>query len=143
MMPDEKNTLGLIEKVGFVLYTAFALGSLLFWDKDIFLGVLVGGAFALVNFKVLRLIASRVFQDPENPRPGYFVLLVPKFTSIGLFLWICVKYEFFDIVAFAAGTLSLFLAIAWVAVVQGPVRPFRPTELTAANADDADNGKKS
>jgi hypothetical protein len=74
----------------------------------------------LLNFRLLWIIAARVFRDPANPSPGYFALLVPKFTAIGFCLWLIVKYQWFNIVAFAVGTMSLFLAILGVAMFRTP-----------------------
>ncbi|MCZ7583852.1 MAG: ATP synthase subunit I [Deltaproteobacteria bacterium] len=111
MNPDPNKALGGIEKLTLVLYTALALGSLVFRDPDITVGVLVGGAFVLINFRLLRLIAGAAFRDPQNPRPGYLLLLVPKFTVIGALLWLIVKSGWFNIAAFAAGTSCLIVAI--------------------------------
>lgn len=119
MSADSFPLLRLIEKVSVVLYTALALGSLIFRNAEIFFGVLAGGAFVMLNFRLLRLIAQAVFKDPEKPRPGYFLLLVPKFTVIGVVLWLVVNYRWFDIIAFAVGTLCLFLAIIGVAFIRG------------------------
>ena len=109
-----KITVLFIEKLGLLIYTALALGSLWYVDLGITLGVIVGGAFALLNFRLLWAIVVRAFLDPENPRPYTLFLLVPKFIGIALVVLFVAKCDWLNIVAFFFGTLSLFGAIVLV-----------------------------
>ena len=119
MTQPKKSALNGIEKSTLLIYTALALGSLVFRNRDIFFGVLAGGAFIFINVRALRWIIEKALQNPEKPRAGFFLLLVPKFIFIGAVIWLVVKFNWFDVMAFAAGTTSLFLAALAVAVFPG------------------------
>jgi ATP synthase I chain len=109
-----KITVLFIEKLGLLIYTALAVGSLWYVSLSITLGVIVGGAFALLNFRLLWAIVVRAFLDPENPRPLTLFLLVPKFLGIALVVFLVAKCDWLNIVAFFVGTLCLFGAIVLV-----------------------------
>ncbi len=115
-----KITVLFIEKLGLLIYTALAVGSLWYVSLSVTLGVIVGGAFALLNFRLLWTIVVRAFLDPENPRPLTLFLLVPKFLGITLVVFVVAKCGWFNIVGFFVGTLSLFGAIV---LVGAGVRP--------------------
>ncbi|MCB9477479.1 MAG: ATP synthase subunit I [Deltaproteobacteria bacterium] len=120
---DSSVLLPLIEKIGLLAYTALAFGSLVFRDLDIFVGVLVGGAFALGNFRALRWLIGRALGDQENPKPGYLALLIPKFAVIAAFLWWATVSGVLNMVAFLAGTLSLLIGIFGAGLVSPKGRP--------------------
>ncbi len=119
MAQAKKSALNGIEKLTLLIYTALALGSLVFRNRDIFFGVLAGGAFIFLNVRALRWIIEKALKNPEKPKAGYFFLLVPKFILIGVVIWVVVKSHWFDVIAFAVGTTSLFLAALAGAVFPG------------------------
>jgi len=122
MAQAKKSALNGIEKLTLLIYTALALGSLVFRNRDIFLGVLAGGAFIFLNVRALRWIVEKALKNPEKPKAGYFLLLVPKFILIGAVIWVVVKSHWFDVIAFAVGTTSLFLAVLAGAIFPGFIK---------------------
>ncbi len=135
-----KITVLFIEKLSLLIYTALALGSLWYVSLSITLGVMAGGAFALLNFRLLWAIVGRAFYDPEKPRPATLFLLIPKFLGIALVVLLVAKCPWLNIVAFFVGTLSLFGAIILVGAGIRPRSDF-PDETDTADGEAALDGK--
>ncbi len=136
MIDKNADTLTNIERVAFVSWLAMTALSIAWRDARVLAGVAAGGAFALGNFRVLRGVVGRVFRDPENLKPAYFAILVPKFVILAGLLWVIVTSGWFNLAAFAAGTLSLLISVVAVPFLTGTASP-------AGSAKDADGSDRS
>jgi hypothetical protein len=110
-----------IEKTQWVILALLTLGSLVFWERRITLGVIMGGIICILNFKALRMIFEGGFSRGRNA--GSFVI---KYAIKFLALLAAVGGVAFllqrkiNLVAFLVGLLTIFLAI----VVEG-IRGYR------------------
>jgi hypothetical protein len=89
----------------------------LFWQSWPFsLGLLMGGAVALLNFHWLALIGRKIFLE-KKPLHGIQVPL--KFFAVILVVFLILMYTRVHAVAFLLGTFTLVLGILWEAIRQG------------------------
>ncbi len=111
-----------IERTQGVILCLLILGSLLFWDRRITMGVAMGGGIVVVNFMALRRIIEAGFSGEISK--SFFVKFAIKFLALlaavaGVALLL---RGVINLIAFLAGLLTIFLAI----VVEG-LRGYRYT----------------
>ncbi|MCC6156723.1 MAG: hypothetical protein IT350_01635 [Deltaproteobacteria bacterium] len=136
MIDKNADTLTNIERIAFVLWIVLTALSIAWRDARVLAGVAAGGAFALGNFRILKGVVGRVFRDPENLKPAYFAILVPKFVILAGLLWVIVTSGWFNLAAFAVGTLSLLISVVAVPFLTGG-------DAVADSAKDADGSNGS
>ena len=110
-----------IERTQWIILALLTLGSLVFWDWKITLGVLIGGIIVILNFKALRMIIESGFSR-KKISGSFFVKYAVKFLALlaavaGVAFLLRGKI---NLVAFLVGLLTIFLAI----VVEG-IRGYR------------------
>jgi hypothetical protein len=92
-------------------------GGSLFWQNWHFsLGIILGGAVALLNFRWLALIGKKIFLE-KKPLHGIQVPI--KFLAVILAVFLILMYTRIPAVAFLLGTSALVLGILWEAFYQG------------------------
>jgi hypothetical protein len=113
--------LAAIERTQWVILAILTLGSLVFWDWRITLGVSLGGMICILNFKALRIILESGFSQ-RKISGSFFVKYAIKFlallAAVGGVAFLLQKM--INLVAFLVGLLTIFLAI----VVEG-IRGYR------------------
>ncbi len=97
-----------IEKRSVQVLVLFLLASLYFQSWPIFLGVLLGGGIALLNFRWLWRIVERVLDEEKRPY-GFQAFL--KFLTLILVLFLAIRFGNVDPVAFLVGLSTLILGI--------------------------------
>ncbi|MCJ7663126.1 MAG: ATP synthase subunit I [Desulfobacterales bacterium] len=108
--------LSAIERTQWVILAILTLGSLVFWDWRISLGVIIGGMICILNFKALRMIFESGFSRGKIAG-SFFVKYAIKFLALlaavgGVAFLLQGRI---NLVAFLVGLLTIFLAI----VVEG------------------------
>jgi len=105
--------LAAIERTQWVILALFTLGSLVFWDWRISLGVIIGGIIVILNFKALRMIFEKGFSQGKISG-SFFVKYAVKFlallAAVGGIAFLL--RGVINLVAFFVGLLTMFLAIA-------------------------------
>jgi len=101
-----------VERTQWVILALLTLGSLIFWDWRITLGVIVGGIICILNFKALRMIIESGFSRSKISG-SFFVKYAIKFLALlaavaGVAFLLRGKI---NLVAFLVGLLTIFLAI--------------------------------
>ncbi len=141
MIDKNADTLTNIERIAFVLWLVLTALSIAWRDARVLAGVAVGGAFALGNFRILKGVVGRVFRDPEHLQPAYFAILVPKFVILAGLLWVIVTSGWFNLAAFAVGTLSLLISVVAVPFLTGGgPQAAGDTAADSAKGADGSNG---
>jgi hypothetical protein len=110
-----------IERSQWIIFALLTLGSLVFWDWRITVGVMMGGIICILNFKTLRMIIESSFSG-RKISGSFFVKYAAKFLALlaavaGVAFLLRGKI---NLVAFLVGLLTIFLAI----VVEG-IRGYR------------------
>jgi hypothetical protein len=112
----EDMRLASIERAQWIILALFTLGSLLFWDWRVTLGVIIGGGIVVLNFKALRMIFASGFSQ-ERITAAVFVKYAVKslavLTAVGAV--VILLRGVINLMAFLVGLLTVFLAI----VVEG------------------------
>jgi uncharacterized membrane protein len=107
--------LAAIERTQWFILSILALGSLVFWDWHITLGVIIGGIIVILNFKALRMIFEEGFTHGRISasiivKYGIkFIALLAAVAGIALLL-----QGVIHLVAFLVGLLTVFMAIVVV-----------------------------
>jgi hypothetical protein len=112
----EDRRLASIERAQWVILALFTLGSLLFWDWRITLGVVIGGGIVVLNFKALRMIFASGFSQKKITASvfvKYAVKSLAVLAAVGAV--VILLRSAVNLMAFLAGLLTVFLAI----VVEG------------------------
>jgi hypothetical protein len=99
------------------LTAAAVAGSAFFWDLEIFLGVLVGGALAAGNFWVLRRIVEAGAKATAKRQGLLTAFFFVKFAAMIALVYVAVVYAPLNMVAFLVG-----LSVAFVALVAESLR---------------------
>lgn len=118
---QEAQKLISIEKRSAQILVLFLLASLWFQSWAVSLGVLLGGAIVLLNFRWLwRILSGYIF----GAKRYSLFQMVGKFFVLLLVIFLVIRYLRVNPVAFAAGTSALVLGIVIEAVRQS-LRPHR------------------
>jgi predicted outer membrane lipoprotein len=104
----ETRKLVAIEKRSVQILIVFLLTSLWFQSWSIFLGLLLGGAVAVLNFCWLGMIMEKVFFERKRLH-GIQILI--KFIVLGTLIFLIVQYTKVNPIALTAGLSTLFLGI--------------------------------
>jgi len=110
MRPRERGRLVSVEKRTLQILALLLLGSLGFQSWSISLGVILGGAIALLNFRWLWQIMERIF---FAGRKIYGIQILVKFLALLLAIFLIVRFVKVHPVAFLVGLSSLVLGIFW------------------------------
>jgi hypothetical protein len=112
----EDRRLASIERAQWVILGLFTVGSLLFWDWRITLGVVFGGGIVILNFKALRMIFASGFSQ-ERITASVFVKYAVKSLAVlaAVGAVVILLRSAVNLMAFLVGLLTVFLAI----VVEG------------------------
>ncbi len=106
----ETRKLIAIEKRSVQLLALLLVGSLWFHSWAVSLGVLLGGAVAILNFHWLWLILSKVIFDKEWL---YGLQVVFKFLILVFVIFIILRYAEVNPIAFVAGSSTLLAGILY------------------------------
>lgn len=87
------------------------VGSLFFWDLDVFLGALAGGALSAGNLWMLRRIVTAGATADTRRQGALTVLFLLKFAAMIVLVYFAVVHAPIDMVAFLVGVSASFLAI--------------------------------
>jgi hypothetical protein len=106
-----------IERTQWIILALFTLGSLLWWDWHITLGVIIGGIICILNFKALRMIFESGFS--EGRRSGslfvkYAVKVLAVLAAVAGVVFLLQGVV--NLVAFFVGLLTIFLAVSIVGI---------------------------
>ena len=110
-----------IERTQWVILALFTLGSLVFLDWRITVGVIIGGVICILNFKALRMIFEGAFSQGRISGSifvKYAVKFLALFAAVGGVALLL--RGIINLIAFLVGLLTVFLAI----VVEG-IRGYR------------------
>lgn len=109
--------LAAVEKTGWGILAILALGSLVFWDWHITLGVIIGGVIVILNFKALRMIFERGFSSGRISG-SVFIKYAVKFLAVlaAVAGVVFLLRGIVNLFAFFAGLLTIFLAISVVGI---------------------------
>jgi hypothetical protein len=115
-MPKELK-LAAVERTQWFIFAIFTLGSLAFWDWHITLGVIIGGAIVILNFKALRMIFESGFSQGKISG-SLFVKYAVKFLAVlaAVAGVVFLLRGIVNLVAFSVGLLTIFLAISVVGI---------------------------
>jgi hypothetical protein len=109
--------LAAVERTEWLILAILTLGSLIFWDWHITLGVIIGGVIVILNFRVLRMIFERGFSE-GRVSGAIFVTYAIKFLAVlaAVAGVVFLLHGVVNLVAFFVGLLTIFLAISVVGI---------------------------
>ena len=100
-----------IEKIIALVYIVMVLPSVIFFDRPVWLGVMLGGALGLVNFDLFIRISVKVFADPENPKWSYFAFAWIKFGLLIAIIFFTVRSGLYNPAALLLGLSDFVVGI--------------------------------
>jgi hypothetical protein len=106
-----------VERTEWLILAILALGSLVFWDWHVTLGVIIGGVIVILNFRALRMIFESGFSEGRISG-SILVKYVIKFLAVlaAVAGVVFLLHGVVNLVAFFVGLLTIFLAIAVVGI---------------------------
>jgi hypothetical protein len=109
--------LAAIERIQWIILAILSVGSILFWDRRITLGVLIGGVICILNFKALRIIFARGFVR-GNKMGALVAQYAIKFLAlIAVVAGVVILLRgTVNLIAFLVGLLTVFLAMVVVGI---------------------------
>ena len=116
-MMSKEIKLVAVERTEWLILAILTLGSLIFWDWHITLGVIIGGVIVILNFRVLRMIFERGFSE-GRVSGAIFVTYAIKFLAVlaAVAGVVFLLHGVVNLVAFFVGLLTIFLAISVVGI---------------------------
>ena len=116
-MMSKEIKLAAVERTEWLILAILTLGSLIFWDWHITLGVIIGGVIVILNFRVLRMIFERGFSE-GRVSGAIFVTYAIKFLAVlaAVAGVVFLLHGVVNLVAFFVGLLTIFLAISVVGI---------------------------
>ena len=87
------------------------LGSIYYQSPKISLGVILGGFLSLINLAILTRIVKNVFQQDIPSKSAIFVQYVIKIVLLFGILYIVIRYNPVNIIAFVVGFSAFFIAL--------------------------------
>jgi hypothetical protein len=111
-MPKEMR-LTAVERTQWIILVLLTVGSLIFWDWQITLGVIIGGVIVILNFRALRMIFERGFSSGRISG-SLFVKYAVKFLAVlaAVAGVVFLLRGIVNLFAFFVGLLTIFLAIS-------------------------------
>ncbi|NOY53726.1 MAG: hypothetical protein GXP58_08910 [Deltaproteobacteria bacterium] len=112
-----------------LLFLLLLLGaSVPLFGRGLALGMGVGMAVGLLNFKAIELIVKRVMGPDGGSRLLYGIFGMVKFLVLGGIFFLLIYYKFFDVYGIVAG----FTAVLLLVMMEGLLRAnrFDTNELT-------------
>lgn len=107
----ESSHIASIFRTSLWLTAATAAGSALFWDLEILLGAVAGGALATGNLWALRRIVETGARASTRRQGLLTALFFLKFAALIALVYVAVVYAPIDMVAFLAGISVAFVAL--------------------------------
>jgi hypothetical protein len=109
--------LAAVERAEWLILTILTLGSLVFWDWHITLGVIMGGVIVILNFRALRMIFESGFSEGRISG-SVFIKYAIKFIAVlaAVAGVIFLLHGVVNLIAFFVGLLTIFLAISVVGI---------------------------
>ena len=124
-----EDKLTAVERTQWIILALMIIGSIPFWDRQITLGVFIGGVISILNFKALRMIFARVFAHRGKTGTLVAQYAVKFLALIAVVAGVVVLLRgAVNLIAFLVGLLTVFLAI----VVTG-IRGYRHTGQEETN----------
>lgn len=116
-MMSKEIKLVAVERTEWLILAILTLGSLIFWDWHITLGVIIGGVIVILNFRVLRMIFEKGFSE-GRVSGAIFVTYAVKFLAVlaAVAGVVFLLHGVVNLVAFFVGLLTIFLAISVVGI---------------------------
>ena len=105
--------LAAVERTEWLILAILTLGSLVFWDWHVTLGVIIGGVIVILNFRALRMIFESSFSEGKISG-SIFVKYAIKFLAVlaAVAGVVFLLQGVVNLVAFFVGLLTIFLAIS-------------------------------
>ena len=104
--------LAAIERTQWLILALLTLGSLVFWDWHITLGVIIGGIIVIFNFKALRMIFEEGFSSGRISASIIVKYIIKFMALLAVVAGIALLLRgIIHLVAFLVGLLTIFLAI--------------------------------
>ena len=106
-----------VERTEWLILAVLTLGSLVFWDWHVTLGVIIGGVIVILNFRALRIIFESGFSEGKISG-SVIVKYVIKFLAVlaAVAGVVFLLHGVVNLVAFFVGLLTIFLAISVVGI---------------------------
>jgi hypothetical protein len=106
-----------VERTEWLILAILTLGSLVFWDWHVTLGVIIGGVIVILNFRALRKIFESGFSEGRI-YGSVLVKYVIKFLAVlaAVAGVVFLLHGVVNLVAFFVGLLTIFLAISVVGI---------------------------
>ena len=109
--------LAAVERTEWLILAILTLGSLVFWDWHVTLGVIIGGIIVIFNFRALRMIFESSFSEGKISG-SIFVKYAIKFLAVlaAVAGVVFLLRGVVNLIAFFVGLLTIFLAISVVGI---------------------------
>ena len=106
-----------VERTEWLILAVLTLGSLVFWNWHVTLGVVIGGVIVILNFRALRIIFESGFSEGKISG-SVIVKYVIKFLAVlaAVAGVVFLLHGVVNLVAFFVGLLTIFLAISVVGI---------------------------
>ena len=106
-----------VERTEWLILAILILGSLVFWNWHVTLGVIIGGVIVILNFRALRMIFESGFSEGKISG-SILVKYVIKFLAVlaAVAGVVFLLHGVVNLVAFFVGLLTIFLAISVVGI---------------------------
>ena len=106
-----------VERTEWLILAILVLGSLVFWNWHVTVGVIIGGVIVILNFRALRVIFESGFSEGRISG-SILVKYVIKFLAVlaAVAGVVFLLHGVVNLVAFFVGLLTIFLAISVVGI---------------------------
>ena len=106
-----------VERTEWLILAILVLGSLVFWNWHVTVGVIIGGVIVILNFRALRMIFESGFSEGKISG-SILVKYVIKFLAVlaAVAGVVFLLHGVVNLVAFFVGLLTIFLAISVVGI---------------------------
>ena len=106
-----------VERTEWLILAILVLGSLVFWNWHVTVGVIIGGVIVILNFRALRIIFESGFSEGKICG-SILVKYVIKFLAVlaAVAVVVFLLHGVVNLVAFFVGLLTIFLAISVVGI---------------------------
>lgn len=107
----EISTIKLIQKINLVLFVVFTMaGVIIFRERTLALGLLVGGLLSVLNLQAISLLATKILKDSLALKKNLLFYFI-KFILLILLVVICLKYSTIDKIGFIIGFSTFVISI--------------------------------
>ena len=118
---DTRKWLLSIERKSLAVACALLLGSLAYRSVFITLGVFVGAAISLLNFRLLWKIAEPAFRAGAIPRGRLVLRFIAKMVGLLAAIFLVIYLDAVNILGFLVGLSTIVLGI----IIEGIVQIYR------------------